>query len=127
MNKYEKIYLKATQRSKGATASWLDSAIAALAVDLEEYLGEHMEVGGPYGLRAEVVISSSSYILTITPSFTDGKLSLYYDTGRANERHPAGSIGAMNGFNNVQAPLPDTFAEIVGVMSRIEPEGGEQL
>lgn len=126
MNKYEKIYLKATQRSKGSVVSWLDSAIAALAVDLEEYLGEHMDVGGPYGLRAEVVISSSSYILAVTPSFTDGKLSLYYDTGKANKRHPAGSIGAVNGFNNEQAPLPDTFAEIVGIMSRIEPKGGEQ-
>lgn len=127
MNKYEKIYLKAMQRSKGSTVSWLDSAIAALAVDLEEYLGEHMSVGGPYGLRAEVVILSNSYILTITPSFTDGKLSLYYDTGKAGEQHPAGSIGAVNGFNNEQAPLPDTFAEIVGVMSRIEAEGGKQL
>ena len=127
MNKYEKIYLKATQRSKDTIVSWLDSAIAALAVDLEEYLGERVDVGGPYGLRAEVVISSSSYILTITPSFTDGKLSLYYDTGKVGKRHPAGSIGATNGFNNVQAPLPDTFAEIVRVMSRTEPEGGEQL
>ena len=34
MNKYEKIYLKAKGRSHGSDASWLDSAIAALAVDL---------------------------------------------------------------------------------------------
>lgn len=75
MNKYEKIYHKAKGRSHGSEASWLDSAIAALAVDLEEHTGEEMEVGGPYGLRAEVIISSNSRILIITPDFEDGNLS----------------------------------------------------
>lgn len=127
MNKYEKIYLKATQRSKGSNASWLDSAIAALAVDLGEHFGEDMSIGGPYGLRAEVVISSYNWSLTISPCFTDGKLRLYYDTGEIVRRHPAGSIGELNGFNNAQAPLPDNFEDIVDVVTLRKHglEGGE--
>ncbi len=127
MNKYEKIYAKAAQRSNGSTASWLDSAIAALAVDLEEYFGEDMSIGGPYGLRAEVVISSSNWTLTVSPCFTDGKLRLYYDTGEIVGRHPAGSIGELNGFNNAQAPLPDDFEDIANVMTLRKHglEGGE--
>lgn len=124
MNKYEKIYLKATQRAHGSNASWLDSAVAALAVDLEEYVGEDMSIGGPYGLRAEAVILSSNWALTVSPCFTDGKLRLYYDTGEIVGRHPANSIGAMNGFNNEQAPLPDTLEEIAAIMTlRKQREG----
>ena len=67
MNKYEEIYLKAAHRAKGSAVSWLDSAVAALAVDLESYVGEVFEIGGPYGLRAEVVISSPNYSLTVVP------------------------------------------------------------
>lgn len=125
MNKYEKIYLKATQRSKGSIASWLDSAVAALAADLEEYTGERMEIGGPYGLRAEAIISSDSYILILTPYFDSGSLKLYYDTGETTEKHQPNTIGAINGFNNVQAPLPDTIEEIAAVMTRRAGSGAE--
>lgn len=118
MNKYEKIYHKAKGRSHGSEASWLDSAIAALAVDLEEHTGEEMEVGGPYGLRAEVIISSNSRILIITPDFEDGNLKLYYNTGEKTEKHQPNTIGAVNGFNNVQAPLPGTLEEIVSAMTQ---------
>lgn len=118
MNKYEKIYLKAAQRSKDSVASWLDSAVAALAADLEEYTGEAMKIGGPYGLRAEVIISSDSYILIVTPDFNDGTLKLYYDTGEVTEKHQPNTIGAVNGFNKVQVPLPDTIEEIAATMTR---------
>lgn len=118
MNKYEKIYLKATQRSKGSVASWLDSAVSALAIDLEEYTGEIMEVGGPYGLRAEAIISSNSYILILTPDFNSGTLKLYYDTGEKTDKHQPNTIGEINGFNNLQAPLPETLEEIVAIMTR---------
>ena len=101
MNKYEKIYHKAKGRSHGSEASWLDSAIAALAVDLEEHTGEEMEVGGPYGLRAEVIISSNSRILIITPDFEDGNLKLYYNTGEKTEKHQ-----------------PNTLEEIVSAMTQ---------
>lgn len=61
MNKYEKIYLKATKRGGGSAASWLDSSVAALAVDLEEHTGKPVEVSGPFGLRAEIVIKAETF------------------------------------------------------------------
>lgn len=123
MNKYEKIYLKASQRARGSAVSWLDSAVAALAVDLENYVGEVFEVGGPYGLRAEVVISSSSYSLTVVPCIKNNGLELYYDTGKVKQSHQPNTIGAVNGFNNLQARLPNTIEEIVAVMiPHSEPE-----
>lgn len=73
---------------------------------------------GPYGLRAEVIISSDSHILIVTPDFEDGNLKLYYDTGEKTDRHQPNTIGEINGFNNVQAPLPDTIEEIAGIMTR---------
>lgn len=114
MNKYEKIYLKAAE--KHASARWLDSAIAALAVDLEEFTKEPVEVSGPFGLRAEVTIKVGDCYTTLTPSFVNG-FKLYYDTGEYIERYPPQSLGDWNGLNNVQAPLPDTFAEIFAVMT----------
>ena len=127
MNRYEKIYLKATQRSKGSNASWLDSAVSALATDLEEYTGESMDVGGPYGLRAEVIISSDSYILILTPDFNSGTLKLYYDTGEKTERHQPNTTGEISGFNNVQAPLPETLEEIAAIMTRRTKAREEEL
>lgn len=125
MNKYEKIYAKAAQRSNGSNASWLDSAIAALAVDLEEKTGERFSIGGPYGLRAEVILSSSNWRLNVTPNFNGGELMLYYDTGEQVRRHGAGTIADMNGFNNVQARLPDTLEGIVAVLTLRKPREGE--
>lgn len=69
-----KIYLKAAAISHGSNASWIDSTVAALAVDLEEYTGKPVAVSGPYGLRAEVMLKVGEGYTTITPSFQDGVL-----------------------------------------------------
>lgn len=120
MSKYEKIYLKAAQRAKGSGVSWLDSAVAALAVDLENYVGEAFGIGGPYGLRAEVVLSSPSYSLTIVPCFKNDGLELYYDIGMEAKNHQPNTIGAVNGFNKLQARLPNTIEEIAAVMTPVD-------
>lgn len=76
MNKYEKIYQKALQRSGSSNVSWLDSAIAALAVDVEEYTRQPVKVSGPFGLRAEVYLTVGKNCTVITPSFKDDALKL---------------------------------------------------
>lgn len=114
MNKYEKIYNRAVSSNK--STSWVSTAITALAVDLEDCIGKPVEVSGPYGLRLEVVIQIENTYLTITPTFDDDGLHLNYDTGERIQRFCSGSIGEMNGFNNVTAPLPDTLEEIVGLI-----------
>lgn len=122
MNKYERIYLKAKGRSKGAAASWLDSAIAALAVDVEEHTGKRVEVSGPFGLRAEVMIKAGDTYTIITPSFEDGGFKLYYDTGERTQTYQPNTLGDWNGLNNISAPLPDAFEEIVSIMTRHREE-----
>lgn len=120
MNKYEKIYLKAQEKS--GHASWLDSAVAALAIDLEESTGEPVEIGGPFGLRAEVYITvgekgaEGRRFLRVTPEFPDGGFKLHYDTGETVERYGAGTLGDWNGMNNVSAPMPDTLEEIIQIL-----------
>lgn len=125
MNKYEKIYLKATKRGGGSAASWPDSSVAALAVDLEEHTGKPVEVSGPFGLRAEIVIKAGDICTIITPSFENGSFKLYYDTGERTGQYQPNTLGDWNGFNNVQAPLPDTFEEIAAVITRRTKEADE--
>lgn len=115
MNKYEKIYIKAAEKQQ---ASWLDSAVAALAVDLEEYTGETVAVSGPFGLRAEVMVKVGNTYTIITPSFENDGFKLYYDTGETTGEYQPQTLGDWNGLNNVQAPLPDTLMEIAAIMTR---------
>lgn len=117
MNRYEKIYCKAMQRSGSLNVSWLDSAIAALAMDMEEYTGQTVEVSGPFGQRAEVYFKIGDVCTVITPSFENDGLKLYYDTGEKTDRYGALTLEDINGFNNIQAPLPDTFEEIVKLLT----------
>lgn len=116
MNKYEAAYNKAAAQWSGQ--SWCGSAIAPLAVDLEERLGEPAVIAGPYGLRCEVHITVGHKHITITPGFEGEKneLRLYYDTGEVEPRHPALSVAWANGYNNVTARLPDTLDGIIAVM-----------
>lgn len=114
MNKYEKIYCKAYE--KRGHASWLDSAIASLAVDLEEATGKQAEISGPFGIRAEVWISVGDNFIRLTPEFPDGQLKLYYDTGEMENTYQPGTLGDFNGMNNVREPVPDTLEEIVKLL-----------
>lgn len=115
MNKYEKIYLKAYE--KRGTAHWLDGAVAALAVDLEEVTGKHVEISGPFGLRAEVLLYVGDDFIRLTPAFPEAEgFKLYYDTGETTNAYQPGMLGDWNGMNNVSAPLPDTLDEIIKLL-----------
>lgn len=117
MNKYEQIYSDAIK--KDPHASWIKTATGALAADIQEYTGDPVEVLGPFGIRSEVLIKTSTHLLVITAWFRDENLILYYDTGKKNgEHYPEGSIGYLNNMNNEIAPLPNTVEEIVSVMQR---------
>lgn len=114
MNKYEKIY--AIAHKKRGKASWLDGAIAALAIDLEEATGKPAEISGPYGLRAEVYIYVGDDFIRLTPEFPEDGLKLYYDTGKTTNDYQPGTLGDWNGMNNVRAELPDTLEEIIKLL-----------
>lgn len=114
MNKYERIYAEACKKNQ--YASWLDSAIAALAADLSEATGKPVKISGPFGLRAEVWITVGDRFIRLTPDFPDLQLKLYYDTGEMTNDYQPGTLGDWNGMNNVRAPLPDTLDEIIGLL-----------
>lgn len=114
MNKYEKIYIKAAEKS--GRAHWIDSAIAALAVDIEEATGKQTEISGPFGLRAEIYLRAGDDYIIITPEFPEEKIELYYDTGEFTSEYAPGTIGGMNGMNNIRARLPETLDEIIGLL-----------
>lgn len=115
MNKYEEIYKRAAKRGD---THWRDSAIAALAFDLEAATGWPVTVGGPFGLRAEVMIEVGKSYLLITPEFPDGNLRLFYDTGKAINDYPAESLGYWNNMHHVREPLPDSVDEILKLLQQ---------
>lgn len=118
MNRYEEIYRKANEKRN---ASWVDTAIALLACDIEKATGEPAQVSGPFGLRAEVYISTKRKSICVTPEFPEGGgLALFYDSGELADRFGPGTLGDFNGLNNVRKPLPDTIQEIVKVMHETE-------
>lgn len=119
MNKYEKIYLKAAERS--SRASWMDCAITALALDIEEATGKPVTISGPFGIRCEVLIcvgeeKSERKFIRVTPEFPGKGFKIYYDTGETKDRFAPGTIGYINGMNCVSAPLPDTLEEILKLL-----------
>ena len=127
MNKYEKIYLKAAKKHEAA--SWIDTAIASLAVDMEEQTGLPVTVSGPFGLRAQVTLyvgedreQRKGRLITLTPYFPDNGFKLYYDTGRRGDRYAPGTLGDFNNLNNEAAPLPDTLEEIISLLRPIYEE-----
>lgn len=125
MNKYEKTYNEISK--KHPQARWFDIAVVALAVDLEEATGLKARVSGPFGLRAECPIylneegePGERKVIYITPWFDSTKgeteLVLYYDTGEVKNNYAPGTLGELNGMNNVMERLPDTLEEIVALL-----------
>ena len=87
LNKYEKLFLKALGRNPNV--SWVDTAVMALAADLEEYTGETVYVGGPFA--SEVFLSYGNNHSIITAELTRSKMFLNYRAKDSNhdERIPS--------------------------------------
>lgn len=121
MNKYEKIYLEAEKLGR---SSWVKTSVAALAVDLEEATGKPVSISGPFGLRAAVYITigkdaeNDRTFMCVTPDFSNGSFRLFYDTEKSVKRYAPDTIGGLNGFNIITAPMPDTLEEIIALFRR---------
>lgn len=125
MNKYEKAYNDVVKRHPGA--HWYDIAIVSLAADLGERIGQTARASGPFGLRAECPIyinekgkPGERRVIYLTPWFDSSKgeteLMLYYDTGETKNDYAPGTLGEINGMNNVMKRLPDTLEEIISLL-----------
>lgn len=99
--------------------SWYDT-VNALAERLANHYGLQYKIYGPFGLNCEVSIhlvsdvdismmKQDSYSLFLRPNGN----WLRYFTGETTNQYPSGSIGDLNGDNNIYAPLPVEFEEIL--------------
>lgn len=100
-----------------------------------ERTGYEYRILGPFGLRCE----SSLWI--IDPNKDKGELGignivwsicvnshtnedntqyLVYDTGEKKSGYHPNSLGVMNGFDNVEAILPDTIEEVWDIMKKMK-------
>ncbi len=123
--------------------NWINSLLHPLAATLTPLLNcERYKIYGPFGLRASTTIcflkqgtDDTTYVLSLTmrteynddarykerycPASTKG-ICLYYDTFKRTNEYPQGSIGELNGYNNIEEPLPDDFQEIVKILKQQE-------
>lgn len=115
--------------------NWIDAIVKPLAQEISVRLGpsknlpfHDWEIYGPFGLGSETtiyffctderdIVKGETYSITLHPSFTDAGLRLTYNTGEKKDNYAPGTIGWMNGFNNVEAPLPDSIEEIMKLLT----------
>lgn len=78
------------------------------------------------GLRSNCsVFGETKEQITVGITFTCDDNELYYDTGETKGNFLSDSIGAMNGFNNVRAPVESIGTLLEHVRKRIEREKQE--
>ena len=100
-----------------------------------ERTGYDYEILGPFGLRAESSLwivdktkdrkDLDTYVvwsLSVCPHFqNDGHTQyLTYDTYKKRGNYHPNSIGAMNGFDNIEEILPDTIEEVWELMKSLK-------
>ena len=132
------------KRLERMDVGWVKGALVPIAEALSARRGMPYEIFGPFGMRGETSIylfdtdnhsfthGASAWGITVCPVLAhegdDCILSLTYDTGETTRECAPGSIGELNGFNNVTAKLPDTIEEIDALLhycgSGDEAEGG---
>ena len=132
----EKLILKhqRTLKKLQDKGGWINLCLVPLANKISERLHMPYEIYGPFGLGAETSIyfypngkveslmKAETYGITIHPACRDGEGSFAdrfyfsYNTGEKRNLYAQGTIGEMNGFNNVEAPLPDDLDVIVEII-----------
>lgn len=76
-----------------------------------------------FGLRSECPVfgRNSEQVLTgITFTFHENQL--YYDTGETKRNYSSDTLGDLNGFNNISAPVESMDTLLMHVKKRLEKE-----
>ena len=114
--------------------SLYDNIVEPLAKRLAEHFEMGYEIYGPFGMECETSIylrkdmkesicDQKTISITLRPDWE--KLWLSYNTGEKISRYPKGSVGDMNGYNDVYAPLPVEFEEILKLVTNDFEKGEE--
>ena len=126
------------EKKKSKLGGWHANLVIPLAEVLMPLLGcDKYEILGPFGLRAETSIwfkkkdstaKYCDYSLSLTvhnewekDNYYKGQycmstmksVHLRYDTYERDNSYQNGSIGELNGFNKIEAPLPESIDEII--------------
>lgn len=120
--------------SKIRMPSIYDGIIEPLAKKLSEHFGMPYEIFGPFGLECETTIylrkdmnlsicDQPTISLVLRPDFDENWIA--YNTGEKVMRYPKGSVGDMNGYNDVYALLPVEFEEILKLVTNDFEKGEE--
>lgn len=106
---------------------WVNDIFIPVCNAISKELGAPYEIYGPFGLGCETTAYFSAdpgsfekefYGLTVVPTGELGKTRLLYYTGEKKGTYQKGSIGELNGFNNVTALLPDSLEEIMEIVRK---------
>lgn len=117
------------RRKKVPQTSWVEGIVEPLARTLANRTGLSSEIYGPFGLNcttsiylrkdmSKSIVEQPTRSITLIPRYGenlhywDDDFIIYYQTGEKTNRYAPGTIGELNGMNNVAAPLPDTIEEI---------------
>lgn len=105
---------------------WIDGIINPLAEKIAKKYNLYYDVYGPFGLDNETTIywsdkpkfnirKDKKIGITLYPNnYDQGKIN--YWTGDTTNQYPKDSIGELNGFNNIKAPLPLELEEIIKLL-----------
>lgn len=98
-----------------------------------ERTGYNYEILGPFGMRASsslwIVDKNKDrkdlmdyvvYSISVCPKYDGDNVYLTYDTGEKKGNYDPMSIGALNGFDNVEEVLPDTIEEVWELMKKLK-------
>ena len=135
------LQIERLEKKKSRLGGWIANLVTPLAQTLTPLLEcDTFEILGPFGLRGETSIwfkkkgSTAKYCdyslsLTVHNEWEKdcqykGKycmgvmknVHLRYDTYKRNDSYERGSIGELNGFNKIEAPLPESIDEILKII-----------
>lgn len=130
---------QARLRRLNSEEGWYAQVLVPLAEALSKEPNMPYEIYGPFGLSSETsiyffpsgkignIVKDDTYGITLHPSSrsTDDysipyadRFYLTYNTGEKKNEYPEGTIGYLNGFNNVEAELPDDLTKILEIVKK---------
>ena len=127
----DKAYDKITKLCVNEAPSIRRNLIIPLAEKLSAHFGMQYEIYGPFGTECETSIylrkdmsksicDQPTISLVLRPLWKEKWLA--YNTGERVMKYPKGSVGDINGLNDVYAPLPMDFEEILKLVEYSESE-----
>ena len=130
----EKQIERLNKRLEYLTIPHYHDALKEIGEYICENTGYDYEILGPFGMRANSSLwivdktkdrqnDLMNYIvwsISVCPHTNDEGEYLTYDTGKKKGNYDPRSIGALNGFDNIEEILPDTIEEVWELMKQLK-------